>query len=55
MKYGKGKVLICEIMGFVRIFWKEQHPRGLNLPKTGISGQMGHLHEGICTKASFYY
>ena len=29
MKYGKSKVLICEVMGFVRIFWKEQHPRGL--------------------------
>ena len=29
MKYGKGKVLICVIMGFVRIFWKEQDPIGL--------------------------
>ena len=29
MKYGKGKVLISEIKGFVRIFWKEQDPRGL--------------------------
>ena len=29
MKYGKSKVLICEIMGFVRVFRKEQHPRGL--------------------------
>ena len=29
MKYGKSKVLICEIMGVVRIFWKEQHPKGL--------------------------
>ena len=29
MKYGKSEVLICEIIGFVRIFWKEQHPRGL--------------------------
>ena len=28
MKYGKSKVLICEIMGFVRVFRKEQHPRG---------------------------
>ena len=29
MKYGKSKVLICEIfMGFVRIFCKEQHPKG---------------------------
>ena len=27
MKYGKSNVLICEIMGFVRIFWKEQLPR----------------------------
>ena len=33
MKYGKNKVLIREIMEFVRIFWKEQHPRGL-LAKT---------------------
>ena len=29
MKYGKSKVLICEIMGFVSISWKEQHPGGL--------------------------
>ena len=29
MKYGKSKVLICEIMGFVRIFWEEPYPRGL--------------------------
>ena len=29
MKYGKSKVLVCEIMGFVRIFSKEQHPGGL--------------------------
>ena len=29
MKYDKSKALICEIMDFVRIFWKEQHPRGL--------------------------
>ena len=29
MKYGKSKVLICEIMGFVRVFWKDEHPRGL--------------------------
>ena len=29
MKYGKSKVLICEIMGFVRVFRKERHPRGL--------------------------
>ena len=29
MKYGKSKVLIFEIMGFVRIFRKEQHPRDL--------------------------
>ena len=28
MKY-ESEVLICEIMGFVRIFSKEQHPRGL--------------------------
>ena len=33
MKYGKNKVLIREIMEFVRIFWKEQQPRGL-LAKT---------------------
>ena len=36
MKYGKSKqskALICEIMEFVRIFWKKQHPRGL-LDKT---------------------
>ena len=33
-----GKVSICEIMGFVRIFRKEQDPRGL-LAKTSISGQ----------------
>ena len=39
MKYGKSKVLICEIMGFFRIFWKEQHPRAY-LPKTSISGQI---------------
>ena len=35
MKYGKSKVLICEIMGFVRTFWKEAY-----LPKTSISGQI---------------
>ena len=29
MKYGKSKVFISEIMGFVSIFLKEQHPRGL--------------------------
>ena len=29
----------CEIMGFVRIFWKEQHPRGV-LAKTIISGEI---------------
>ena len=29
MKYGKSKVLICVVMGFIRIFWKEQLPRGL--------------------------
>ena len=29
MKSGKSEVLICEITGFVRIFSKEQHPRGL--------------------------
>ena len=29
MKYGKSKVLIREVMGFVRVFRKEQHPRGL--------------------------
>ena len=29
MKYGKSKVLIYEIMGFVRVFRKEQHPRGI--------------------------
>ena len=28
MKDGKSKVLISENMGFVRIFRKEQHPRG---------------------------
>ena len=28
MKYGKSKVLICEIMGFVRILGKEQQTRG---------------------------
>ena len=37
MKYGKSNVLICEIMGFVRIFWKEQRAY---LPKTSISGQI---------------
>ena len=31
MNYGKGKVLICEIMGFVRIFRKELHPTELGL------------------------
>ena len=29
MNYGDSKVLICEIMGFIRIFSKEQHPRGI--------------------------
>ena len=29
MKYGKSKVLICEIMGFVRISEKSNTPRGL--------------------------
>ena len=37
MKYGKSNVLICEIMGFVRIFRKEQRAY---LPKTSISGQI---------------
>ena len=32
MKYGKSKMLICEIMGFVRI--------QAYLPKTSISGQI---------------
>ena len=37
MKYGNSKVLVCEIMGFVRTFWKEQQS-----PKrpTSISGQI---------------
>ena len=39
MKYGKSKMLICEIMGYVRIFWKEQHSRDL-LAKTSISGEI---------------
>ena len=29
MMYGEIKVSICEIIGFVRIFRKKQHPRGL--------------------------
>ena len=29
MKYGKSKVLICEIVRFVRIFGKEPYLRGL--------------------------
>ena len=29
MNYGNSKVLICEIMEFIRIFSKEQHPRGI--------------------------
>ena len=35
----QAKVLICESIGFVRIFWKEQHLRGL-LAKTNISGKI---------------
>ena len=29
MKYGKSKVLICEIVEFVRIFWKQKYLRVL--------------------------
>ena len=29
MVYGESKVSVCEIMGFVRMFRKEQHPRDL--------------------------
>ena len=29
MRYGKSKVLICEIMAFTRILWREEHPRDL--------------------------
>ena len=39
MKYGKSKVLICEIMGFARIFWKSNIQEAY-LPKTSISGQI---------------
>ena len=38
MKYGKSKELICEIMGFVRIFWKSNIQEAY-LP-TSISGQI---------------
>ena len=37
MKYGKSKVLICEIMGFVKMLWKEQHPRGLLAKKLAFT------------------
>ena len=39
MKYGKSKALICEIMGFVRIFWKSNIQEA-HLPKTSISEQI---------------
>ena len=40
MKYGKSKVLICEIMGFVRIFWNEQQPRGLLAKKVAFRDKL---------------
>ena len=39
MIYGGSKVSVCEIIGFVRIFWKEQHPRG-QLAITSITEQI---------------
>ena len=39
MIYGGSKVSVCEIIGFVRIFWKEQHPRG-QLVITSITEQI---------------
>ena len=38
MKYGKSKVLICEIMGFVRIF-KKSYIQEAYLQKTSISAE----------------
>ena len=40
MMYGEIKVSICEIMGFVRIFWKKQHPRGLLAKKLAFQGKL---------------
>ena len=39
MKYGKSKVLICEIMAFVRLSEKSNIQEAY-LPKTSISGQI---------------
>ena len=39
MIYGESKVSICEIMRFVRMFRKEEHPRGL-VAKISISRQI---------------
>ena len=39
MIYGESKVSICEIMGFVRIFWKSNVQKDYLL-KTSISGQI---------------